>query len=75
MIPYGCLTTGHEIGLIEVVRNAETIARIQKLKPGSIFDQFSTTCILDWLKDNNPEERCVTFSIPGYIQLPHTEKC
>ena len=57
MTPYGCLCTGHEIGLIEVVQNAETIATIQRLKPGGILDQFSTTCILDWLKDHNTGER------------------
>lgn len=32
MNPYGCVSTEHRIGLIEVVLNAETIANIQKEK-------------------------------------------
>jgi phosphatidylinositol-4,5-bisphosphate 3-kinase len=32
MNPYGCISTEHRIGLIEVVLNAETIANIQKEK-------------------------------------------
>lgn len=32
MNPYGCISTDHRVGLIEVVLNAETIANIQKEK-------------------------------------------
>jgi hypothetical protein len=32
MNPYGCISTEHRVGLIEVVLNAETIANIQKEK-------------------------------------------
>lgn len=32
MNPYGCISTDHRVGLIEVVLNAETIANIQKDK-------------------------------------------
>jgi phosphatidylinositol-4,5-bisphosphate 3-kinase len=32
MNPYGCVSTEHRVGLIEVVLNAETIANIQKEK-------------------------------------------
>uniref|UniRef100_A0A8D3B796 phosphatidylinositol-4,5-bisphosphate 3-kinase n=1 Tax=Scophthalmus maximus TaxID=52904 RepID=A0A8D3B796_SCOMX len=30
MIPYGCLSTGNKMGLIEVVENSDTIANIQR---------------------------------------------
>ena len=30
MIPYGCLATGKNVGMIEVVRNAKTVMAIQK---------------------------------------------
>uniref|UniRef100_A0A672ZXA0 phosphatidylinositol-4,5-bisphosphate 3-kinase n=1 Tax=Sphaeramia orbicularis TaxID=375764 RepID=A0A672ZXA0_9TELE len=30
MIPYGCLSTGNKMGLIEVVKNSDTIANIQR---------------------------------------------
>lgn len=32
MNPYGCISTEHRVGMIEVVLNAETIANIQKEK-------------------------------------------
>ena len=56
MIPYGCLSTGDHIGMIEVVPDAETIAKIQKQKTGAITGAFIKNCIYDWLKDYNPDE-------------------
>ena len=32
MNPYGCLSTGAQVGMIEVVLSASTIAKIQKKK-------------------------------------------
>ena len=53
MIPYGCLSTGNHIGLIEVVPDSETIAKIQKKK---LTGAFVKKCIFEWLKDYNPDE-------------------
>ena len=58
MIPYGCLSTGSSIGMIEVVDDAETIAKLQKMK--GIKAIFAKNCIWDWLKEYHAtDERCV----------------
>jgi len=31
MIPYGCISTGNDVGMIEVVLNAETVSNIQQV--------------------------------------------
>ena len=49
MNPYGCISTGNRVGLIEVVLNADTIANIQKEK-GTAFKKES---LLVWLKGNS----------------------
>ncbi|XP_078374563.1 phosphatidylinositol 4,5-bisphosphate 3-kinase catalytic subunit beta isoform-like isoform X2 [Oculina patagonica] len=55
MIPYGCLSTGSSIGLIEVVHSSETIAKIQGHKARKALD---TKCIWNWLKEcNSTDER------------------
>ena len=46
MNPYGCISTGNRLGLIEVVLNAETIANIQK----GIIESFKKEPLLAWLK-------------------------
>ena len=30
IIPYGCIATGHEMGMIEVVQDAETVAKVTR---------------------------------------------
>lgn len=49
MIPYGCLSTGSNIGMIQVVDNAETVAKIQTRQEGAISGAFTKGCILHWL--------------------------
>ena len=57
MTPYGCLSTGSSVGLIEVVHDSMTIAKLQRNKGVAAFNY---NCILDWLKEFHPsEERCV----------------
>ena len=36
MMPYGCISTGNEVGMIEVVLNAETVCKIQMVRKGKI---------------------------------------
>jgi len=57
MIPYGCLCTGNNVGLIQVVDNAETLAKIQKEQSGAISGAFGKTCIWDWLLSKNDKEQ------------------
>ena len=50
--PYGCIATGDEIGMIEVVKNAETTANINKLAGGTKAVLKEDT-LTKWLKQNN----------------------
>ncbi len=51
MNPYGCISTGNRLGLIEVVLNAETIANIQREKGGfKAAATFKKGSLLAWLK-------------------------
>mmetsp|Transcript_419 Transcript_419/g.1446 ORF Transcript_419/g.1446 Transcript_419/m.1446 type:complete len:1166 (-) Transcript_419:175-3672(-) len=51
--PYGCIATGDEIGMIEVVKNADTTANINKAAGGTkaVLRQDTLT---KWLKKHNP---------------------
>lgn len=53
MIPYGCLSTGDQVGLIEVILNSSTIAKIQKKSRGA-RGAFDKTLLLKWLREQNP---------------------
>ena len=53
MIPYGCLSTGDQVGLIEVILNSSTIAKIQKMGRGA-RGAFDKTLLLKWLREQNP---------------------
>ncbi|XP_020914528.1 phosphatidylinositol 4,5-bisphosphate 3-kinase catalytic subunit beta isoform [Exaiptasia diaphana] len=72
MIPYGCLCTGNNVGLIQVVDNSETLAKIQKKQSGAISGAFGKTCLWDWLSQCNEKEqmeevtRKFTLSCAGY---------
>jgi len=52
MNPYGCISTGNRVGLIEVVLNADTIANIQKEKGTFPPSAFKKESLLAWLKGN-----------------------
>ncbi|XP_044207777.1 phosphatidylinositol 4,5-bisphosphate 3-kinase catalytic subunit delta isoform isoform X1 [Thunnus albacares] len=73
MIPYGCLSTGHKTGLIEVVKNSDTIANIQRNSSNSAATAaFNKDALLNWLKSKNPEDKLdqaieeFTLSCAGY---------
>ncbi|XP_069039831.1 phosphatidylinositol 4,5-bisphosphate 3-kinase catalytic subunit delta isoform isoform X1 [Lepisosteus oculatus] len=73
MIPYGCLSTGDKTGLIEVVRNSDTIANIQLNKSNmAATAAFNKDALLNWLKSKNPGEKLeqaieeFTLSCAGY---------
>ncbi|XP_020362013.1 phosphatidylinositol 4,5-bisphosphate 3-kinase catalytic subunit delta isoform isoform X1 [Oncorhynchus kisutch] len=56
MIPYGCLSTGNKTGLIEVVKNSDTIANIQRNNSNSAATAaFNKDALLNWLKSKNPD--------------------
>ncbi|XP_064160398.1 phosphatidylinositol 4,5-bisphosphate 3-kinase catalytic subunit delta isoform [Anguilla rostrata] len=73
MIPYGCLSTGNKTGLIEVVKNSDTIANIQRNKSNSAATAaFNKDALLNWLKSKNPGDKLdqaieeFTLSCAGY---------
>ena len=51
---YKCLPTGPNMGIIEVVPNAETTAKIQK-EAGGIIGAFKQTPLFNWLKTYNAD--------------------
>lgn len=72
MIPYGCLSTGDQVGLIEVILNSSTIAKIQKKSHGA-RGAFKKEVLLQWLREQNPNpahlEKAIenfTLSCAGY---------
>lgn len=79
LIPYGCVSTDCRVGLIEVVKNAQTIASVQKEKSGSkATSSFNEKCLFLWLKDYNPDEESLsaaieefTHSCAGYCVLTY----
>lgn len=55
MTPYGCLAAGKQVGMIEVVLQADTVARIQKKHRGS-RGAFDKKCLFQWLQEKNPDK-------------------
>ncbi|XP_032088182.1 phosphatidylinositol 4,5-bisphosphate 3-kinase catalytic subunit delta isoform isoform X2 [Thamnophis elegans] len=73
MTPYGCLSTGDKMGLIEVVMNSDTIANIQLNKSNmAATAAFNKDALLNWLKSKNPGDALeqaieeFTLSCAGY---------
>lgn len=53
MLPYGCLSIGDCVGLIEVVRSSHTIMQIQCKGGLKGALQFNSHTLHQWLKDKN----------------------
>ncbi|XP_067828170.1 phosphatidylinositol 4,5-bisphosphate 3-kinase catalytic subunit alpha isoform isoform X3 [Heptranchias perlo] len=56
MLPYGCLSIGDCVGLIEAVRNSHTIMQIQCKGGLKGALQFNSHTLHQWLKDKNKGE-------------------
>lgn len=50
LLPYGCISTGNRIGMIETVKDATTIANIQQSVVGST-GAFKDEILCQWLRD------------------------
>lgn len=59
MLPYGCLSIGDCVGLIEVVRNSHTIMQIQCKGGLKGALQFNSHTLHQWIKDKNKGEMWV----------------
>ncbi|XP_013776261.1 phosphatidylinositol 4,5-bisphosphate 3-kinase catalytic subunit alpha isoform-like [Limulus polyphemus] len=72
MLPYACLATGKQVGMIEVVRNAKTVMNIQRKGGRMAAFQVDSTQLHKWIKDKNKgnmyEQAIETFtcSCAGY---------
>ncbi|XP_071445759.1 phosphatidylinositol 4,5-bisphosphate 3-kinase catalytic subunit delta isoform [Hetaerina americana] len=67
MNPYGCISTDHRLGMIEVVLHAETIANIQKEKGKfSATSAFKKGSLLTWLKEHNQTEELLSKAIEEF---------
>ena len=53
MIPYGCLATGNMTGILEVVRNSQTIYEIQRKRGIMGTLQLKSSVLHDWVKEKN----------------------
>ena len=70
--PYLCLSTGNEVGLIEVVLNAETVSSIQQAYGGSTA-AFRDTPLDDWIRSHNKDRtrpRHLAALLPGPAPSP-----
>uniref|UniRef100_A0A8C8GLV4 Phosphatidylinositol 4,5-bisphosphate 3-kinase catalytic subunit alpha isoform n=1 Tax=Oncorhynchus tshawytscha TaxID=74940 RepID=A0A8C8GLV4_ONCTS len=56
MLPYGCMSLGDCVGLIEVVRSSHTIMQIQCKGGLKGALQFNSSTLHQWLKDKNKGE-------------------
>lgn len=65
MIPYGCLSTGDQVGLIEVILNSSTIAKIQKKSHGA-RGAFKKEVLLQWLREQNPNPTHLAKAIENF---------
>uniref|UniRef100_A0A8I3PQH2 Phosphatidylinositol 4,5-bisphosphate 3-kinase catalytic subunit gamma isoform n=1 Tax=Canis lupus familiaris TaxID=9615 RepID=A0A8I3PQH2_CANLF len=50
LLPYGCISTGDKIGMIEIVKDATTIAKIQQSTVGNT-GAFKDEVLNHWLKE------------------------
>ncbi|XP_042195638.1 phosphatidylinositol 4,5-bisphosphate 3-kinase catalytic subunit gamma isoform [Callorhinchus milii] len=49
LVPYGCISTGYNIGMIEIVRDATTIAAVQRSQGGTTA-AFKNEALHEWLR-------------------------
>jgi len=72
MIPYGCLATGQNVGMIEVVRNAKTVMHILKQDIRSAM-MVRTKELHNWIKEKNRSPSAAvdrsTGASEGYLTL------
>jgi phosphatidylinositol kinase/protein kinase (PI-3 family) len=55
--PYGCIATGNDEGMIEVVLGADTMANITKNAGGAKAALFREDPLANWIKSHNPKGR------------------
>ncbi|XP_015203454.2 phosphatidylinositol 4,5-bisphosphate 3-kinase catalytic subunit gamma isoform [Lepisosteus oculatus] len=66
LVPYGCISTGYNIGMIEIVRDATTIATIQRNKGGTT-GAFKNDALLEWLKGKCEREETLYQAMERFV--------
>ena len=64
--PYGCLSTGNQIGMIEIVLNAFTLAKIHKKFGGGAKGAFSSQSLYTYLVEQNKEPKQLDNAIKNF---------
>ncbi|KAJ6220646.1 hypothetical protein RDWZM_006458 [Blomia tropicalis] len=67
MTPYGVVSLGKNVGMIEVVLNSQTIANIQKEKSTSaMVAAFKRGSLYGWIKEHNQTEEALNKAIEEF---------
>uniref|UniRef100_A0A3Q4HN31 phosphatidylinositol 3-kinase n=1 Tax=Neolamprologus brichardi TaxID=32507 RepID=A0A3Q4HN31_NEOBR len=66
LLPYGCISTGNKIGMIEIVKDATTIANIQQSVVGST-GAFKDEILYQWLRDKCVSEDKVRTAVERFL--------
>ncbi|XP_074597664.1 phosphatidylinositol-4-phosphate 3-kinase catalytic subunit Pi3K68D [Brevipalpus obovatus] len=76
IVVYDCMATDHRRGFVEMVKNAETLRKIQN--EYGITGTFRDSCISEWLQKHNPLEldyrkavENFTLSLAGYLVVTY----
>eukprot|EP01105_Mastigella_eilhardi_P022863 TRINITY_DN5698_c0_g3_i3.p1 TRINITY_DN5698_c0_g3~~TRINITY_DN5698_c0_g3_i3.p1 ORF type:complete len:1313 (+),score=251.70 TRINITY_DN5698_c0_g3_i3:557-3940(+) len=65
MTTYKCVPTGATAGFIEVVPDAITTAKIQKVE--GVTGALQKTPLQMWMKQNNSDERCYSIAVQNFV--------
>uniref|UniRef100_A0A3Q2P3R0 Phosphatidylinositol-4,5-bisphosphate 3-kinase, catalytic subunit gamma n=1 Tax=Fundulus heteroclitus TaxID=8078 RepID=A0A3Q2P3R0_FUNHE len=66
LLPYGCISTGNKIGMIEIVKDANTIANIQQSVVGST-GAFKDEILHQWLRDKCVSEEKFQLAVEKFL--------
>ncbi|KAL0962674.1 hypothetical protein UPYG_G00343840 [Umbra pygmaea] len=66
LLPYGCISTGNKIGMIEIVKDAATIANIQQSVVGST-GAFKDEILHQWLQDKCVSEEKFQQAVERFV--------
>ncbi|XP_078536462.1 phosphatidylinositol 4,5-bisphosphate 3-kinase catalytic subunit gamma isoform [Lissotriton helveticus] len=66
LMPYGCISTGNKIGMIEIVKDATTIAQIQQSTVGNT-GAFKDEVLNQWLKEKCPIEDKLQAAVERFV--------
>ncbi|XP_038597266.1 LOW QUALITY PROTEIN: phosphatidylinositol 4,5-bisphosphate 3-kinase catalytic subunit gamma isoform [Tachyglossus aculeatus] len=66
LLPYGCISTGDKIGMIEIVKDATTIAKIQQSTVGNT-GAFKDEVLHHWLREKCPIEEKLQAAVARFV--------